>query len=166
MPPKVCKFYNTPQGCRRGGKCDFLHPNALDQSQSANANLSPASTGSTGPRPQRPPPPPAVCRFWAGTRNCRAGKSCRFAHPDPAETRVTPVEVVAPFLTDAGLAKVSGAGTDIFYDMDVMHTPAEVFFRLHKMLRVDFKFLSSANAVSFLTCLSSANTSNTPWVRS
>lgn len=165
MPPRICSFYNTPQGCRRGEGCKFSHTSSSTPSPSPGAASPNRGSASASPRPQRPPPPQATCKFWIGTGRCKSGTNCRFAHPDPAETRATAVDLVTPFLTDAGLAKVSGVGTDIFFDADITHTPGQAFFQLHKLLKDDFRFHAPSLVYSFLTCLSSANASNTAWVR-
>lgn len=63
---KVCDFFNTPAGCRRGANCKWRHEGA-----------SPSSSGPSSPRP--PNAPNGVCRFFWNNGNCRF-TDCRFRH--------------------------------------------------------------------------------------
>jgi hypothetical protein len=73
----ACRFFNTPQGCRRGSNCTFLHQQP-----------SPDGQVSANPKPVSPKPrvelkaPPGVCRYFFNYGHCKLG-DCKFRHTDP-----------------------------------------------------------------------------------
>jgi len=73
---KVCGFFNTPAGCRKGASCTHRHErtssNSRDPSSSTNA-------GTSNPRLPTPNVPNGVCRFFWNHGNCRF-TDCRFSH--------------------------------------------------------------------------------------
>jgi len=70
---KVCEFFKTPAGCRRGANCNWRHERASTPSSSR----SPTPGGSSNPRP--PHVPNGVCRFFWNSGNCKF-TNCRFRH--------------------------------------------------------------------------------------
>jgi len=63
-PQKVCLWYKTPQGCRNGTKCKFLHDDD---------------------RKDLP-----LCKFYPSTYGCFRGSSCAFRHEGSGPTRSNP----------------------------------------------------------------------------
>lgn len=176
-----CRFFNTPAGCNRGNQCKFAHspPN------NPTDNTRPLSPNSSGP-PQsasRPSgtgnPPPGVCRYFWEQGRCKREFNCRYAHtqkatnssPSPSQaaptvTRSTAVlQRVAPFLTEQGLSKMSGSGTDGFFSQDPSSlSPSEAHNALKRYLFDAFRFKNTFEVYAFLKPLSSATASNANWV--
>lgn len=173
-PP--CKFHSTPQGCRKGSNCHFSHQNPA-------RSLSPGpSTGSNIVRNARPQPPasnapPGTCRFFWMSGRCNREFACRYRHTlsqqDSTSSPSTPginrsppnLDVIAPFLTEAGLAKLTSTGSDSFFSSPTnAMTPNEAHNNLKRFLFDDFRFRKTFDAYAFLKPLSSANSSNSTWV--
>jgi hypothetical protein len=74
--------------------------------------------------------------------------------------------MIAPFLTEKGLAKINGSGTDGFFAQapSTSLSPTEAHSRLKRFLQDNFKLDSASKIYSFLTPLSSANATNRLWV--
>jgi hypothetical protein len=71
--PKICNFYNKPQGCRYGTKCHFLH-----EARDTFGPLSSfAPSASQNARPDNVPN--GVCRFYWNGDTCRR-VNCWFKH--------------------------------------------------------------------------------------
>lgn len=173
-PP--CKFYSTPQGCRKGPNCHFSHQNP------PRSPLPGPSTGSNIVRNARPQPPasdapPGTCRFFWTSGRCNREFACRYRHTlrqqDSTSSLSTHginhsppnLDVIAPFLTEAGLAKLTSTGSDIFFsNLTKAVTPNEAHNRLKRFLFDDFRFHKTFDAYAFLAPLSSANSSNLTWV--
>ena len=188
MSRAPCRFYNSPSGCHRGTSCTFSHtpnpePRGGDRrpsSPSVSSDTSPSRRG--GQRPQRPtspsgPPPPGVCRFFWETGRCFREFDCRYEHrsrqghagsqsPQPLGIPTAAQEFIAPFLTEKGLAKLMGGGTDGYFphDSTMSLTPTEAQSRLRRFLRDDFRFKIANEIYGFLSVLSSANAQNISWV--
>jgi hypothetical protein len=69
---------------------------------------------------------------------------------------------VAPFLTEAGLAKIGGSGTDGFFSPDPSSTlsPTEAHNALKRYLSDNFRFKSTFEIYAFMKPLNSASASN------
>ena len=81
--PRVCDFYNRPQGCRYGPKCHFLHE--LRDPSTPQSPFAPRA--SHNPRPDSTPD--GVCRFhWSGGTCTRA--NCWFKHIRSVESSTSP----------------------------------------------------------------------------
>lgn len=170
-PP--CKFFNTPGGCRRGQACTFAHT-----SVSRTPPPVPSNTGSPSrqrEQPNLPKSPPGVCNFFWTSGECNREFACRYRHirdapnntpPTPSTTSTSAaVDTIAPFLTQGGLAKLNGTGTDVFFANPPMAlTPTDVHNHMKRFLFDDFRFRKTFEIYGFLTPLMSANTSNQAWV--
>jgi len=191
-PP--CRFYNSSGGCIRGTSCTFSHTRNTEQ-RGGDRRLSSASVASDGSSPrrhhQRPtlptspstPPPRGVCRFFWDSGRCSREFECRYEHtqgprqgllrpggrqsPQPlrAPTHAAQ-EFIAPFLTEKGLAKLMGGGTDGYFPLDTTTsmTPTDAHGHLRRFLRDNFRFRTTHEIYGFLTPLSSANNQNSSWV--
>ncbi|KAG1904255.1 uncharacterized protein F5891DRAFT_1206968, partial [Suillus fuscotomentosus] len=186
-----CRFFNSPGGCRRGKSCTFEHsqPNAQHRggdgrpsSPSASSSGSPSRRNAQGPqRHMSPssPPPRGVCRFFWETGRCYREFGCRGAHtlPQGQDGRRTPQPIaiptqaaqafIAPFLTEKGLSKLVGGGTDGYFPQDATTslTPSETQSRLRRFFREDFRFKTAPEIYGFLIPLSSANIQNDSWTQ-
>ncbi|KAG0698145.1 hypothetical protein DFH29DRAFT_943008 [Suillus ampliporus] len=185
-----CHFYNSPGGCRRGTSCTFEHIRNAERrggdgrpsSPSVSSDGSPSRRDAQGPQRQTSPsspPPRGVCRFFWETGRCFREFDCRYAHtlrqgqdgirsPQPfaIPTRAAQ-EFIAPFLTEKGLAKLVGGGTDGYFPQDATTslTPSETQSRLRRFLRDDFRFKTAPEIYGFLIPLSSANLQNASWTQ-
>lgn len=74
--------------------------------------------------------------------------------------------MVAPFLTEQGLAKLNSNATDGFFagSKTSLLSPTEAHDRLKRFLFDNFKFKTSFDVYAFLVPLTSANSTNTLWV--
>ncbi|KAG2106489.1 hypothetical protein BD769DRAFT_1654653 [Suillus cothurnatus] len=185
-----CRFYNSPGGCRRGTSCTFEHiPNAQHRggdgrpsSPGASSDGSPSRRNAQGPQRQispSSPPPRGVCRFFWETGRCFREFSCRGAHtlPQGHDGRRSPQPfaiptqaaqaLIAPFLTEKGLSKLVGGGTDGYFPQDATTslTPSETHSRLRRFFREDFRFKTAPEIYGFLVLLSSANLQNGSWTQ-
>ncbi|EPQ57199.1 P-loop containing nucleoside triphosphate hydrolase protein [Gloeophyllum trabeum ATCC 11539] len=186
MSQRPCDFYNSPRGCRNGANCRFAHVRTEDRSASPSGRIMGqrgGRTGSPGGRStadsgsQDNTAPPGVCReFWSSAR-CRHGFRCRYAHrqaPGVNAQATSPnngtsaVEAIAPFLNEAGLARLAGPGTDAYATANVASGrglgPTEAQNHLRTYLRDNFRFHSSINVYGFAKILESASATNNTWL--
>lgn len=179
-PP--CRFFSTPAGCNRGNQCKFAHssPNDTPPLQSPDNAVPPQNT--TCPSGNRNPPPGA-CRFFWEQGRCKREFNCHYKHtqrvenstPSSASTSrsfgtasrsASVLQQVAPFLTEQGLSKMSGSGTDGFFPQDPSPlSPSEAHNALKRYLSEYFRFKHTFEIYAFLKPLNSATTSNAGWVR-
>lgn len=75
-----------------------------------------------------------------------------------------PIEVIAPFLTDAGLAKISGPGADAFSSSNRQLDPQVTQAQLRRFLTDDFRFHSTNQIYPFVSLLNNASSENRSWV--
>ena len=187
MARPTCRFHNLPGGCRQGANCKFSHTNRSTDRNETQA--SPCSSSSSPLTPRSPPTerqsspsssiplPRGVCRFYWETGNCRREFDCRFEHTQkmqPTGNRFAGIavasqaaqELIAPFLTEKGLAKLSGSGTDGFFAQDNLTSlsPTEAHSKLKRFLQDNFRFNTTLQIYAFLIPLISANTTNKLWV--
>ncbi|KAJ7163577.1 hypothetical protein C8R43DRAFT_1171786, partial [Mycena crocata] len=164
-PP--CRFFNKPGGCRRGNQCSFSHGESSSRPSQANRQA---------PLPNAPG---GVCRFYWSTGKCRHEFECRFKHtrnpsddasssPSPgypeASVPLNAANSLAPFLTEAGLAKLSASGSDIFFPPPPKPlSPNETHNHLKRFLGDDFRFEKTFDVYGFLVPLGSINTSSPLW---
>ena len=181
-PP--CHFHNTPAGCNRGNQCKFAH-SASNQSSPRNSRPASPSTPDSARPPQnisRPsgagkPVQPGVCRYYWEQGRCNREFGCRYKHVQKADTgtNASPaaspfqspavLQRVAPFLTEQGLSKMSGGGTDGFFSQDLSTlSPTEAHNALKRFLSDFFRFKSTFEVYAFLQPLNSATASNLAWV--
>jgi hypothetical protein len=180
MPPRSCVFFNKPGGCRQGSQCRFLHPNGQRSptpSESGRSSPVPSPSHSPSSRTSHPRAPPGVCNYYWTTGTCNREFSCRFRHTEssPREntvhqplrfTQPSAIDSIAPFLTEDGLARVTGTATDVFFSADSAKdlSPTEAHNALKKYLFDDYRFRTTFDIYAFLKPLSSANTANRSWV--
>jgi hypothetical protein len=174
MSRKPCHFFSTPKGCRFGENCSFSHN---------NRSSSPVPSPSNGTAPQQghsPQPhskaPPGICNFYWRTGVCNREFACRFRHTKENTTAhdsqvlqrnatSSAFDAIAPYLTEAGLAKVAGTGTDIFFSIpDNPISPEEAHNHLKKFLYDTYHFNSTFEVYAFLRILTSATSTNSSWV--
>lgn len=171
----LCRFHTAPGGCRKGAACTFSHGPIAP----SNASPSPSIPDPSRTRETRTGnAPPGICNFYWTSGQCNREFTCRFRHTvNPGDAgaprRASPVittplsadEAIAPFLTESGLAKLNGSGTDIFFaNHSKPMTPNEAHNALKRFLYDDFRFLKTFDIYAFLIPLSNANSSNSTWV--
>jgi hypothetical protein len=179
MPPRTCVFFDKPGGCRRGNQCKFLHTSSSSPRPSSRPS-SPAPSQGNSPSSQtsRPTAPPGVCSYYWTTGTCRREFACRFQHtsaspvqnvasqPIIRSTQSSAIDSIAPFLTEAGLARVTGTSTDIFFSTDSSKdlSPTEAHNALKRYLLDHYRFRMTFDIYAFLKPLSSAHSGNASWV--
>lgn len=180
--PLPCHFYSSPRGCRRGGDCKFSHDTNREEIKSPRSSSSASPTPRSPPNPQRsgsplPPSPRGVCRFYWDEGRCKREFDCRFEHtqtrsatnvPSPrlTVTNQAAEDLIAPFLTEKGLAKINSTGTDGFFAQgtSTLLSPTEAHSRLKRFLEDRYRFNATFQVYAFLIPLNSANAANRLWV--
>lgn len=186
-PPGVCRFYWRTGSCRFRVDCHFRHvctESVTGESEgivsgSGSTNLLPSTAG-IEPRPDSQAPP-GICRFYWRTGSCRFEFNCRYRHmtseaqaevdkpvrawsPSPMSMSID-FRVIAPFLTDAGLTKMSCLGTDVFWSsVDRKLNPQMTQYYLSHFLSDGYHFRSVEQVYSFVTLLKNASSENDTWV--
>ena len=75
------------------------------------------------------------------------------------------IDAIAPFLTEEGLARVSGTSADVFFSAYFNElSPTAAHNALKRFLFDDFRFRSTLEIYAFLKPLSSAHIGNSSWV--
>jgi hypothetical protein len=178
MSRRPCVFFDKPGGCRRGGQCKFLHARSTSPAPSSGRSSPALSQGSSSSiQNSLPRAPPGVCNFYWTTGTCKREFACRFRHASsspvqktiPQSNRSTlssTIDSIAPFLTEAGLARVTGTSTDVFFSADSTKdlSPTEAHSALKRYLFDDYRFRMTFDIYAFLKPLSSAHAANTSWV--
>ena len=183
MSRAPCRFFNTPSGCGKGSQCPFVHSSPNDTTRPVRSptpgNVAPPQSAN---RPSgNGNSPPGVCKYFWDTGKCKREFSCRYKHtqqagrttpppaPSPSATAQSTSESVlkrvAPFLTEQGLSKMSGSGTDGFFAQDDSLSPSEAHNTLKRYLSDYFRFKTTFEVYAFLRPLNSATASNAGWVR-
>ena len=170
MSRKPCHFFNKSSGCRNGEDCTFSHGS---NKQASSPSPSPAA-------PRTPSCPQGVCHFYWSSGRCDRGFGCRYQHtiapeaPSVSSTRpespalsLSATDAIPPFLTEPGLAKLNGNGTDVFFASPATPmSPSEARGSLVLYLSNNFKFKKPADIYDFLIPLSNVSSSNSTWVSS
>jgi hypothetical protein len=175
MPQKLCQFYNpaTGGGCRNGGSCRFLHLSPSDsQNQSSTVATGRHNETADGRNKGILFSPRGVCSYFWNKGSCDKGFSCRFNHSanpeierrDRPEEGVLSLNALLPLLTEAGLAKVAGPGSDAYFTPK-FQTPMKVQSNLQHFLREDFRFVRPSQVYKFVALLYSASANDPSWVR-
>ncbi|EMD37515.1 hypothetical protein CERSUDRAFT_114154 [Gelatoporia subvermispora B] len=174
--PEPCRFLFRPGGCHRGDSCRFSHgipqvgPSRGSRARGRGRATPNAVSGRGGA-------PPGICRDFWSTGRCGREFQCYYKHViDPSVTLdvSTPsqpsaaqnvVDSLAPFLTSAGLAKLSEPGTDGFFSGSGSQdqSPAEVHNFLKRFLADQYRFRTAQDIYGFLSLLSNVNTGNSKW---
>lgn len=182
MSRRPCNFFNTPSGCRKGNSCRFLHGDtSVRRSSSPNSprggSPSPTTRDHTSQNQSSGHAPRGVCDFYWKSGTCKREFACRFQHTRPSAKNVgaststitsqsSAIDAIAPFLTEDGLARVNGTGTDVFFSADSNQdlSPTVAHSALKRFLFDDFRFKTTFEIYAFLKPLSSAHTGNSSWV--
>lgn len=179
MSQLPCKYYANTGGCRFGDKCRFTHVGAGNARGPAPVRDDSSSQSSRGGRGQRfssnSDVPRGVCNFFWSSGECRRGFECRFRHernPADAESHVAgdtqaPVrDIIAPFLTPDGMARLFQAGTDGHFPVGStkLRSPSEVHNLLKRFLEDKYRFRTSADVYPFLDLVTCATSTNSSWV--
>lgn len=160
---RPCRFQFQPGGCRRGTDCTFSHSapgHGTGADHRTRAHLPTHNLTS-------PPAPPGVCRFYWSKGHCEKD-GCRFKHisnqsESTSQSSLPPNSV--PFLTDEGLAKVTGTGTDSLSRQPAnLLRPGQVHYKLKRFLADDFHFSKTSDVYAFFTLIDSAVSTNPSWV--
>lgn len=173
-----CRFFSTPQGCREGARCNFSHsplssPTGRGRGRGGHASARGRGGASSPPPSPASSAPRGVCNFYWTSGRCTRKFDCRFSHvssssdsqratlpPTPPGTGQT-----APLLTNEGLTRLSGSGTDVFFSQPSNpRTPTDTHNYLKKYLHDNFRFSKTFDVYAFVTLLSNINTSNNGWV--
>lgn len=175
MSQRPCSFHNSPRGCKNGVNCRFSHTTGpvIPSSPGTSARSSVGRNVRAQPPPSNAPP--GICNFFWSSGRCNREFACRFRHElrdqglaaSSSTTSRLPsnIDDIAPFLTEAGLAKLNSAGSDIFFSSPTnTMSPNQVHNSLKRFLFDDFRFRKTFEVYAFLTPLNSANSSNLSWV--
>ena len=161
-----CRFQSQPGGCRRGAACAFSHispGHGTGADHRTRVHLPTRNQTS-------PPAPQGVCRFYWSKGQCEKD-GCRFRHirsqsestSQPSLTTNSGADI--PFLTDEGLAKVTGTGTDSLSPKPANPlSPGDVQYKLRRFLADDYNFRKTFDVYAFFTLINSAVSTNPSWV--
>ncbi|CCO36196.1 NFX1-type zinc finger-containing protein 1 [Rhizoctonia solani AG-1 IB] len=155
----VCRFYQSPGGCRQGENCRYAHTGPPGGSTDAGS-----TSGNAGASIQAPF---GVCRaFWA-TGLCGRGASCKFEHrTNPAASppeENTPNSLQSHFKS-AGLGSFAALDTDKFCaGIGKGASPSETQGFLRRFLQDHFRFQTATQIYSFLEIICNANTQSESW---
>ena len=177
MSRNTCTFFNSSKGCRNGSSCKFLHTDAHPSfKNSQSGSPFPTTRDRSSHKQSSNHAPGGICDFFWKTGSCKREFSCRFKHMRSSADNVSSstsaitsqspaVDAIAPFLTEEGLARVSGTSTDIFFSADSNElSPTVAHNTLKRFLFDDSRFRTTFEIYAFLKALSSAHTGNSSWV--
>ena len=190
MSRRPCRFWGKPEGCNKGNRCPFSHGPATPISSPPTSPSRPrARRGGTPTSPaqstsqnhgslqtlQSTQCPNSVCRDFWGTGQCKKGLlACSFRHisatsqssPQASTSRASAVDAIVPFLSEGGLTKMVGAGTDGFYPTNTLGTrsPIKVHNSLGRFMFEHFHFKTTFDIYAFQSLITSASASDPAWV--
>jgi len=73
---QICKFFNSPQGCKKGPQCEFYHPPmAGGMPGGMQGGMQGGMPGGAGGRPGA-----KQCDYFFSPRGCIKGDQCDFSH--------------------------------------------------------------------------------------
>eukprot|EP00124_Ichthyophonus_hoferi_P001403 Ihof_evm6s72 gene=Ihof_evmTU6s72 len=77
---RVCSYYNSADGCRKGSSCPFSHYG--DQQQPSRRSFASHREPETSTHRRRSYTDDSrvICTFWADRGNCKRGDACAFRH--------------------------------------------------------------------------------------
>merc|ERR1711957_550820 len=73
---KLCRYYNTWEGCKNGGHCKFMHANKQDAIQDPMVQLE------------------SICRFYDTYEGCKRGRHCKFRHVKTEKAKLQPESII------------------------------------------------------------------------
>ncbi|KAK0443139.1 uncharacterized protein EV420DRAFT_1649417 [Desarmillaria tabescens] len=163
---QLCKFFNTPRGCRFQD-CKFLHERAGSPTPSSSPSTplhSPRPSGRSGGITAGR----GNCEFFWTSGECRRGFDCIFRHvrqPQTQNAAGVPVEATSPetdtldFLTTEGLAGINNIS------LDKLHTlsPTEAHNMLKAFNSPTFQFTAPDQVIKFVQILASVDRRNSQW---
>jgi hypothetical protein len=162
---RPCRYESQPGGCKRGSSCTFSHSTpgvGISTDHRTRAHL-PTHNLTSLPAPQ------GVCKFFWSRGQCEKDNQCRFRHIRNQSTSQPSFppnsNLVLPFLTDEGLAKVTGTGTDSLSRHPTNPLPpGPVQHKLKRFLADDFHFSNTFDIYAFFSPIDSAISTNPSWV--
>ncbi|CAE6460674.1 unnamed protein product [Rhizoctonia solani] len=77
----ICRFHQSPGGCRQGTNCKFAHTGT--SGASTNASESGGNSSNPTQPPLDPNVPAGICRFFWSRGSCNRGSSCTYVHQRP-----------------------------------------------------------------------------------
>ncbi len=167
-----CHFHNKPGGCRKGTRCPFSHlDSSVGNDDGPHDNDTPR--GHRGHASSSGGVPSGVCRFFWETGDCRRGFECRYKHEGnpatppatgPSNSEVAIPAALAPFLSKAGLARLTESGSDVFSTITTPRNPSEVHNQLKRFLFDNYRFRHAPDIHVFLSLLTNATINNATWV--
>ncbi|KAI0816803.1 hypothetical protein BC628DRAFT_1334253 [Trametes gibbosa] len=172
--PPLCRTFNTPQGCRFGNRCKFLHDRSTRSSQ---GTLSPV-TSPPRSRCQTPLPqgarvasgvPRNVCQFFWSTGACARGFECSFRHVKQSGPSPLPGQQ-----TDCNTSKHSQSEEVDFFSTEGLtagstqedrHSlnPSDVHNHLKEFTHDKYRFDGASQIHGFVRLLGSINDNNKAW---
>lgn len=76
----ICKFFQMPQGCKKGAGCEFLHPSPAMGMGMGGMGMPGAPMGYGAPMMGAAAGGKKQCTFFFTARGCVKGESCDFSH--------------------------------------------------------------------------------------
>lgn len=155
----ICKFFNSPGGCRRDTSCSFSHQtqaNTTNRWSNLTTKL-PASTWLTNPSP------PGTCKFFWGKGHCRY-RDCKFRHSTSPTSPTSSISESASSNTSfSAVTTHSSAFTSPFKDRPLLN-PASAMRALESYSdKRDGALTHVGHLYKFNSILASCNEEN-KWV--
>jgi hypothetical protein len=155
--PKVCDFFKTPAGCRRGANCKWRHERASTPSSPSSPSSAGAPTRSGSSNV-----PNGVCRFFWNSGNCRF-TDCRFRHVREGDSASStpPAPPSATRFQSPSVSTATSQTTRITPPLKA----GGARYQLHNIfLLPNYKFANPAPVNRFVNLLASCSEDN-EWVR-
>ncbi|UIZ21133.1 hypothetical protein KXD40_000348 [Peronospora effusa] len=110
-PFNTCRYFQSPQGCFRGGSCTFRHDDkCLSFNDVSGLNLSNLYTNSSMSSTVKP------CRFFLSENGCRNGSNCPFVHITTVSSKAPMYEELQPPLPQDNYHMATTNGGSTFYN--------------------------------------------------
>ncbi|KAG8704206.1 hypothetical protein FRC08_002369, partial [Ceratobasidium sp. 394] len=152
---RPCRYFNTPQGCRAGHKCQFSHVKSSGPS-SRGSRFSANSRPKNGQAMPPGLPRGACCEFWT-SGSCSRGFTCGYNHLEDPNRASKTENGASPDNLQVEMDARS-------VDPETEKSPGEVHATLKVFLAANFGgFRSSSQVYLFLQCLNSARPANSSW---
>ncbi|KAF5371454.1 hypothetical protein D9757_009973 [Collybiopsis confluens] len=138
----LCRFINTPEGCKRGKRCSFSHDLSIGSSSSRSSGGAAARDNRSNRTPLSPSAPNRreggaprnVCDFFWKTGQCTRGFDCTFKHLQKSNGDSTPQHDTPPpntqedldFSTTEGLADINNIVPDPQFRLNPIQAHNEI----------------------------------------